>query len=212
MRSFFVFGKFPFNMLSIEEKLFKKSLDQMSTIKEGRLNILDKIAVIVGKDLTNSLPVNFVFVCTHNSRRSQMAEFALKSFLNVLHFSEIGVYSCGIEKTAVAQPVIELFKNLGLDVTEQEHGVMVGKHIVLTSKNHKDPSLPQNLLAIMVCDHAAESCPFVPSFTQRFSLEFHDPKSSDGSPEEVAAYHKAWTKISREMAYLALKIEENVRG
>ena len=199
-------------MISIEEKLFKTALHQIDSIKSGRLDVLDKIASKITSRLKLDLKANVVFVCTHNSRRSQIAEVSLRSFLKVLQIPEISVFSCGTEKTGIPDQIVRLLEGLGFEVLKTGEFINVGSEITLSSKTFDDPGLPPNLLAIMVCDHASESCPFVPSFSERISLEFQDPKSADGSPQETVSYENAWKKISREMAYLALKLEENLRG
>lgn len=199
-------------MISIEEKLFKSALHQIESVKGGRLDILDKIASRLTSKVKSDHKANVIFVCTHNSRRSQIAEVSLRSFLKVLQLPEINVFSCGTEKTGIPDQIVHLLNGLGFEVSRVGEQVNVGNDIILSSKTFEDPGLPPNLLAIMVCDHASESCPFVPSFSERISLEFQDPKSADGSPQETASYENAWKKISREMAYLALKLEENIRG
>ena len=193
-------------------KLFNKSLSDIAQVKEGRLQILDKIALEIYKSKSAHLEVvNVVFVCTHNSRRSQMAQLLLQLFLDEVGITEISVYSCGTEKTNLPTPLLALIDQQGLEYKKQAAGgILVENKYCLFSKTYDDETLPTHSIAIMVCDSANESCPFVPSFHQRISLEYVDPKISDNTPHQDKTYQKCWNKIAAEMAYLALKLDELV--
>lgn len=196
-------------MSDIVTSLFTKILPDVSQIKESRLKILDHIARQLVNVIQQDDEANVVFVCTHNSRRSQIAQVCLQLFLQELNIKNIGVFSCGTEKTHIPPQIFALFKRQGLEVRESKNdSIEVFNQIVLFSKTYEDDSLPKRSIAIMVCDSASETCPFVPSFNQRISLEFRDPKQADGSPEEEKSYNKAWIKIATEMAYLVLKLDE----
>ncbi|HOY14935.1 MAG TPA: hypothetical protein PLY70_17430 [Saprospiraceae bacterium] len=189
--------------------LLNTVLPQVYQLKESRFKILDSIAKEVIIAIQQDGIANLVFVCTHNSRRSQIAQLSLQLFLQEVGIDKVKVFSCGTEKTHIPTQTQSLFKSLGLNLDNQNDGsIIIDGKITLFSKTHEYPSLPQRSIAIMVCDHASESCPFVPGFNKRISLEYTDPKGADGTAEEEKSYRKCWNKIATEMAYLSLKLDE----
>jgi arsenate reductase len=54
----------------------------------------------------------------------------------------------------------------------------------------------------MTCTSADEACPHVPGAAVRVALPYVDPKASDGTPDEAAAYDRCCEQVAREMLYL----------
>lgn len=115
-----------------------------------------------------------LFVCIHNSARSQMAE----EFLRKLGGDRFTVQSAGLEPGTLNPVVIEALKEEGIDITG------------------KAPVTVRDLIAagrkfdyiITVCDEAsAERCPVFPGGGRRLHWGFPDPSGFDGSPEEKLA-------------------------
>lgn len=154
----------------------------------------------------------FVFICTHNSRRSQFAQVWAR--VAALHYGVSGLYSFsgGTEVTAVAKPVIACLRTQGFEITAEDSAAANTEYTVeltdrervqLYSKRFDDPSQPDNgFVAVMTCTDADEGCPFVPGATRRWSLPFADPKSSDDTAHEAEAYRTASDTIARELFYL----------
>jgi arsenate reductase len=109
-----------------------------------------------------------LFVCTHNSARSQMAE----GFLRALGAGRFEAASAGTEKTTVNPLAIEAMAERGIDIRDH------------TSKT-ADGLLgaPWDYL-ITVCDDANERCPFVPGMRNRLHWSFPDPSRASGTDEE----------------------------
>ena len=92
-----------------------------------------------------------IFVCTHNSARSQMAEGMLRAWGG----GRFEVFSAGTEATRVRPEAIAVMQEIGIDI---------GGH---TSKT-LDPFLGQSFdWLITVCDQANEACPTIPGVEQR---------------------------------------------
>jgi protein-tyrosine-phosphatase len=154
----------------------------------------------------------FVFICTHNSRRSQFAQVWAR--VAALHYGVSGLYtfSGGTEVTAVARPVVDCLRAQGFEISVNHDGSANPEYTVeltdrereiLCSKRFDDPSQPDNgFIAVMTCTDADEGCPFIPGATHRWSLPFDDPKSSDGTAHEAQAYRTASDTIARELFYL----------
>jgi arsenate reductase (thioredoxin) len=115
-----------------------------------------------------------LFVCIHNSARSQMAE----AFLNQMCGAEFEAHSAGLEPGKLNPIVVEVMREAGLDLT--------GNQTKAVSDFLK--SGESFAYAITVCDQAsAERCPIFPGATARLHWSFPDPSSFQGPPEKKLA-------------------------
>ena len=90
-----------------------------------------------------------LFICTHNSARSQIAEGLMNTFLG----DDYTAWSAGTEPTQVNPYAIKVMEEIGIDVVSHHSKGM-------------ESFLEQDFdYVITVCDHANETCPFFPSFT-----------------------------------------------
>ncbi len=113
-----------------------------------------------------------LFVCIHNSARSQMAE----AFLNRICGGEFEAQSAGLEPGKLNPVVVAAMGEIGLDISGHKT-----KSVSDTVKSGKTFAY-----VITVCDEAsAERCPVFPGATQRLHWSFPDPSSFRGSPAEV---------------------------
>jgi arsenate reductase len=110
-----------------------------------------------------------LFLCTHNSARSQMAE----GFLRNLYGEKYKVFSAGSEPGKVNPNAIEVMKEAGIDIS--------GHY----SKNVLDFFEEDFDYVATVCGGDGESCPFFPGGKKQIHKVFEDPSSFSGSPEEV---------------------------
>jgi len=109
-----------------------------------------------------------LFICTHNSARSQMAE----ALMNALYGDQYTAWSAGTEPSEVNPYAIRVMEEAGVD--------MAGHH----SKG-MEPVLGQDFdYVVTVCDHANEACPFFPGGKERIHKGFEDPAAIEG-PEEA---------------------------
>jgi arsenate reductase len=109
-----------------------------------------------------------LFICTHNSARSQMAEGLLRHLAG----DRFEVESAGTEKTHVRPLAIEAMKEIGIDISGQ------------TSKTIRSLGDRRFDWAITVCDSANEACPVFPGGTRRLHWSFDDPSAATGSDEQ----------------------------
>jgi arsenate reductase len=123
-----------------------------------------------------------LFLCTHNSARSQMAE----GWLRHLAGDRFEVHSAGTEATAVRPLAIRAMAEVGVDISGQE-----SKTLERYLGHHWDA-------VITVCDQANEACPFFPGASQRLHWSFPDPSKAPGTEEEqFAAYRRTRDAIRR---------------
>ncbi len=112
-----------------------------------------------------------LFLCTHNSARSQMAE----GFLGHLAGDRFDVHSAGTEATHVKPLAIRAMDELGIDISRQESKTL-----------ERYLGEPFDYV-ITVCDEANEACPFFPGANNRLHWSFEDPSQADGSEDERLA-------------------------
>jgi len=111
-----------------------------------------------------------LFICTHNSARSQMAEGIMKS----LYGEYYDVYSAGIEPLEVNPYAVKVMKEIGLDISKQR------------SKSVDEFRDFRFDYVVTVCDQAKESCPFFPGGAI-IHKGFKDPSPSSGNEDEILA-------------------------
>jgi arsenate reductase len=115
-----------------------------------------------------------LFICTHNSARSQMAE----GWLRYLAGDRFEVHSAGTQPAHVRPLAIRVMAEAGVDISSQ------------TSKS-LDRYLGQPWdYVITVCDDANEVCPVFPGGRHRLHWSFPDPSRATGSEEEQLAVYR----------------------
>ncbi len=109
-----------------------------------------------------------LFICTHNSARSQMAE----GYLRARHSDLIEAGSAGTEVREVHPHAIQVMKEIGIDISGHRSKLIDeffdrGADVVVT-----------------LCDSAQQSCPFLPGAKTVIHAGFPDPSACAGTPEE----------------------------
>lgn len=177
---------------------------------EGRDEVLGRLAEQV-KGAEADAPLALLFVCTHNSRRSHLAQIWANLGAAYFGYEHVTTYSCGTETTALNERVVTTLKTLGFRV-ERPEGDNPKYQIYFSedfppvscwSKTFDDSSLPKkDFTAVMVCDHAEQNCPFIPGTKHRMPLPFVDPKYADDTEEEAEAYRTAALAVGGEILQL----------
>ena len=112
-----------------------------------------------------------LFVCTHNSARSQMAEGLLRARYGE-HYT---ARSAGTEPAGVNPFAVEVMREIGIDISG---------HRSESVDRYADEPLDY---VVTVCDSAAERCPYLPARLQNLHHSFEDPSAAAGSDEEKRA-------------------------
>ncbi|NNE27494.1 MAG: protein-tyrosine-phosphatase [Saprospiraceae bacterium] len=203
--------------MSIPTGIIEKIESEISSIPEVRKEELKSLAGIINESVKTMGKAQVNFVCTHNSRRSQLAQIMFWLALNHYNVSNISSWSSGTEATAFNYRMVKALQEFGMNILKLDEGDNPKFHIrtgnanentLLTfSKVIDDVFNPaSDFIAVMVCDHADQNCPFVPGAWKRFSLPYLDPKAFDDSPEESKAYSEKVFEIGREMFYLVQQL------
>ncbi len=109
-----------------------------------------------------------LFICTHNSARSQMAEALVNHDLSDL----FRAFSAGTDPASVHPLAIEVMSEIGIDISYYR------------SKNMDEFAQEPFDYVITLCDQANESCPVFFGGTKRLHMGFPDPAAAEGTREE----------------------------
>ncbi len=145
-----------------------------------------------GTDSARPGTLRVLFVCTHNSARSQMAEGLLRH----LSGGAIEVYSAGSHPTRVHPEAIRAMDALGVDIRQQE-----STHI------RKLETQPFNYV-ITVCDRAREVCPTFPGDGAQYHWGLPDPSKIDDEGERRQAFAETARRLQSRIEYFLQTIAE----
>lgn len=188
-------------------------VQEFEQIPQVRKDDLARIASYVRERQNQNKPVNLLFVCTHNSRRSQMAQAWAKVAADYHGVANVTTFSGGLEVTAFNQRAVSALQRSGFKITstpsplsggslyhlEYAEGKQVHNMVSKKFKNAIQPGIP--FAAIMVCSDADKKCPYVPGADMRIGVAYDDPKVADGKANEQQVYDERCCQIAREMFY-----------
>lgn len=122
-----------------------------------------------------------LFLCTHNSARSQMAEGMLRAWGG----ADFAAFSAGTEATAVRPEAVQVMHEIGIDISGQQSKTLEG-------------FLGERLAwVVTVCDQARQACPVFPGAERAAHWSIDDPSEADGSPEQrLAAFRRARDELA----------------
>lgn len=137
--------------------------------------------------LTEGKRVRVLFLCTHNSARSQMAEGILRHMAG----DRVESVSAGTEVTRVHPLAARTMEARGIDISGQR-------------SKHLNEFLDQSFdYVITVCDRASETCPVFPGAPERIHWSIPDPSSVEGDePTREAAFQRAADDLQTRIRYL----------
>jgi arsenate reductase len=128
-----------------------------------------------------------IFVCTHNSARSQMGEGLLRHLAG----DRYEVFSAGTQSTRVNPLAIKAMAEKGIDISHH-------------TSDHIDKYMGMEFdYVITVCDNANESCPYFPTNKTRWHWSLEDPSAATGTEEEkLAKFRKIRDQLEQKLAVL----------
>ena len=198
-------------------KQLKKRFDE---IPLERKELLNSFAAHISAKVKRVKNVNLNFICTHNSRRSHMAQIWAQTAAEYFDIPNVKCFSGGTEATAFNPRAVKAIRDLGFKVeqlNQSENPVYLVYYsdekdpLKCFSKVYSDEFNPnKNFAAIMTCSHADENCPVVFGAEQRFPIRYDDPKEFDGTDLEEEKYKERFEQIGIEMIFVFNKIKDNL--
>ena len=202
------------NKLIPEVQAFVEGLE-LPSIPQQRQEILVDLAAFVQSKLDKAEKINLNFICTHNSRRSQLCQVWAQVAAYYFGVENLQTFSGGTEATAFHPHAVQALVGSGLDITKEDkadnpvytvHYTPSADPLRCFSKVYDDPSNASPFIAIMTCSDADTNCPVIPEAEARFAVKYEDPKKSDGTPPQEAVYAERSRQIASEMVFLFSKI------
>lgn len=190
---------------------FLKNIEQdFAIIPDARKELLQKISNYIQARYDKNEPINLVYICTHNSRRSHFGQVAAAIAATYYNIDKVATFSGGTEATAFNPNAINALKMLGFNIISDEkesnptYQVNFGNNLGTTcfSKVHDHEANPKtDFAAIMTCSDAEQNCPFIPGVALRIGTTYEDPKKSDGTPQQDETYLARFKQIATETLY-----------
>jgi len=195
-------------------------VQEFKEIDDSRRDDIKKIAEYIIGQITEKRRASLLFVCTHNSRRSQLAQVWIKIATVFYGVNDIASFSGGTEVSGVNIRVIRSLERAGVTINCPDPGLtnpvynVMGDELngamKLFSKLYDDPANPDTgFCAVMVCSDADEACPVVAGADMRTAIPYSDPGYSDDSPSETEIYDATCRTIAREMFFTVSLIKKS---
>jgi arsenate reductase len=204
---------------TISVEIFFENAYKKVTISNERKTLLLKISDAITKEYTLNKEVNLNFICTQNSRRSQLGQ--VWSFYAAHYFKlNINAFSGGTEVTAFYRNTVKTLQKVGFefqltDFSHQNPTYQISfkgtkKAVLGFSKFYSDPLNKEPFMAITTCNNADVNCPFIPTASHRFHLPFVDPKHADGSDTQEETYLQTSQQIAGEVYFIFSEVKKLV--
>ncbi len=187
-------------------------------IPEERKTSLETLAGYIAQKRAGGGPIQLVFICTHNSRRSHISQIWAAVAASFYGLVDVTCYSGGTEATAFNPRAVAAMQRAGF-LIENPGGPNPHYHVHFAtdepavecfSKVYDDPANPRSdFAAVMTCSDADANCPFIPGAT-RIALTYEDPKAADDTPEEAARYDERVRQIGRELLWAMGRVNDRM--
>jgi arsenate reductase len=198
------------------ENFFTLSTKKIKLAEDRKKKLLEISKKII-KEYTKNNVVNLNFICTHNSRRSQLGQvwtFYAANYFNL----NIHGFSGGTEVTAFYKNTVKTLQSVGFEFAvvdfshenpkysitfKESESSILGFSKRFDNKINKSP-----FIAITTCNNADKNCPFIPEALERFHLPFVDPKFSDGTSSEEETYLQTSREIASEIYFIFSEVKK----
>lgn len=143
----------------------------------------------------NHPPTRVLFICTHNSARSQMAEALLRQ----LGGEQVEVFSAGTQPATAHPMALTILSEQSIDATG-----LYSKHIDLFATQEFD-------YVITVCDRARETCPVFSGAPELIHWSFEDPAAVVDPDAQYRAFSRTLVELGNRIKILLILIEQDRR-
>jgi arsenate reductase (thioredoxin) len=211
-----------FPLIQPLEKFFSELKSGSEQICADRKTLLNDLAELILRRLNLQGFAQITFICTHNSRRSHLAQILAQTAACYFGIARVTCFSGGTEATACNPRTVQALRRAGFSVVDSTGGSNPRYWVQFSDEQRpleawskvydQDGNPSEKFIAVMTCSHADQNCPLAPGAADRFSLTYVDPKSSDDSPAEAETYDRRLREIGSEMFYLMSVIERRMKS
>jgi len=201
-------------------------LEIEKTIKDLKINqitierkiILQPLVEYIQTKVNQQKEIRLNLICTHNSRRSHLAQIWSQTASAYFNINNVFCYSGGTEATAMFPMIAKTLEKQGFKIKAIAEGnnpiyaikYAANEHpIICFSKKYDDDFNPESeFVAIMTCSQADGGCPFIAGAEKRIPITFDDPKEFDNTPQQAEKYEERSLQIASEMFYIFSQIKQ----
>lgn len=190
---------------------------QFDSISNERKMLLEKISDYIQAKKNENSPIQLMYVCTHNSRRSHFGQIWAAVAAEYYGVKNVSTFSGGTEATAFNINAINALKEIGFDIQAKDDSKNPVFEVIFSddsnssicfSKVYDDPFNPtSNFAAIMTCSDAEENCPFISGVELRIGTTYDDPKEFDGTELQDQKYKERSLQIALETLYVFSQVK-----
>jgi arsenate reductase len=200
------------------QKNLQQAITEFDRIDDARKVKLKEIAdFIVLKEKENE-QVQLTFICTSNTRRSQMSQIWAKTAAVYYEISNVETYSGGTKSKALNPRTASALERAGFKVEKTTNSSNPIYHIRYNQNDkaitafskvfNNAPNPKEHFCAVMTCSAADKACPIVSGSEKRVAIPYEDPKVADNTPGEVAKYDERCQQICREILYIFSQVKK----
>ncbi|MFT5435545.1 MAG: arsenate reductase [Ulvibacter sp.] len=189
---------------------------EIELVSQQRKETLQSLVDFIQFKANDNQEIRLNFICTHNSRRSHLAQVWAQTMAFHFKIKDVFCYSGGTEATALFPMVAKTLENTGFNidiVSENKNPIYSIKYaenehpIIGFSKKFDDNFNPKSeFAAILTCSQADKGCPFIAGAEKRIPITFEDPKAFDNTPQQAEKYQERSLQIATELRYVFSKI------
>ena len=198
------------------EKFKEDCVASFNKIEDERVVILDSIVKFLAEKVKSRGSASIQFICTHNSRRSQLSQVWMEAAMTHYAMNDVQVFSGGTEVTAFHANALNALANVGMKIIPLSEGAnpvnairyeLAVRPVYTFSKTFDHAANPMNSFgAVMNCHHADTNCPYIPNAENRFNLWYGDPGQFDNTPSQDKMYADVNRQIAIEQLYIASEL------
>lgn len=182
------------------------------TIPASRKAVLQPLITVLKEKIARDEAIRLNFICTHNSRRSHLAQVWAQTWACFYNLKAVTCYSAGTDSTAVYPVVVRTLAKQGFSIMQLSKGsnpIYSIKYapneppIMAFSKILDHPYNPlSEFIAVMTCDSASQVCPIVVGAEHRIAIPYKDPKAFDATAQQAKKYLERSLEIATELKYV----------
>ncbi len=191
---------------------------EFEQIPADRRADLERLADYVRECGDAGRPIRLTFICTHNSRRSHMAQVWAATAAHHFGIEGVETFSGGTEATAFNPRAVRALRAAGLQIEQTNQAENPIYHVrfaadaapltAFSKVYDQAPNPREAYCAVMTCGSADRACPNVAGARRRVAITYDDPKASDGTADEGRVYAARCAQIGREMLYVFARVSK----
>ncbi|TGK06783.1 hypothetical protein EHO59_01205 [Leptospira semungkisensis] len=202
------------------KKYLETQQSKIANIGPDRKKVLDSFSQAILHSLEAKQKANLLFVCTQNSRRSQISQAFAAAIPQYFDLPGIKSFSGGTTVSEFHPNAIQALESCGFRIENQgpprnpKYSIRwadgTPSLLAFSKKFQEQPNPASEFVAIFVCSQADESCPYVSGAEARISLPYEDPKSGDNSENPLARYLQTCEQIASELLYTFEEVKQKL--